>query len=116
MSIKSLLIAGALTLSAAGLAAAKSYDISVGGTLKAGETELKPGAYKVKVEGTEATFTDSHSKSVTVPVKLEKADKKFDETAVETKEENGVRSMEAIRLGGSTTRIVFEGAPVTATK
>ena len=116
MTIKSLLLAGVLTASTVGFAAAKSYDISVSGTVKAGEAELKPGDYKVKVEGSEAIFTDSHFKSVTVPVKIEKADKKFDTTAVESKQENGVRSMEAIRLGGSTTRLVFEGAPVTATK
>ena len=116
MRIKSLLLAGVLTASAAGLAMAKSYDVSVSGALKAGETELKPGDYKVKLEGSEAIFTDSSSKSVTVPVKVEKAEKKFDATAVETKTENGTKSIEAIRLGGSTTRLVFEGAPVTATK
>ncbi len=116
MSIKSLVLAGVLTAAAAGLAMAKSYDISVSGMLKAGETELKPGDYKVKVEGSEAIFTDSNKKSITVPVKVETADKKFDTTAVETKTENGMKSVEAIRLGGSTTRIVFEGVPVTATK
>jgi hypothetical protein len=116
MTIKSLLLAGVLTVSTVGFAAAKSYEVSVSGTLKAGETELKPGEYKVKVEGTEAIFTDSSSKTVTLPVKIEKADKKFDITAMETKTENGTKSIEAIRLGGSTMRLVFEGAPVTATK
>jgi len=106
MTGKSLLFVGALTLSSLGIASAKSYDIVLDAPAKAGATELKPGEYKVKVEGSQAIFTDAqHGKSVNIPVKAENNDKRFENTAVESKNQDGIENIQAIDLGGSNTRL-----------
>jgi hypothetical protein len=106
MNGKSLLIVGALTLSSLGIASAKSYDIVLNAPSKAGATELKPGDYKLKVEGSQAVFTDAeNAKSVSVPVKVENSDKKFNNTVVESTNQDGMDNIHAIDLGGSNTRL-----------
>ncbi len=47
------------------------------------------------------------SKSVTVPVKVENADHKFGQTAVETSNQNGMDNIQSIGLGGSNTKLEF---------
>ena len=66
---------------------------------------MKPGEYKVKVEGSQAVFTDAHNKSVSVPVTVENADKKFGDTRLETVNHDGVDNIQAIDLGDSNTRV-----------
>jgi hypothetical protein len=106
MTGKSLLIVTALTLSSLGVASAKSYDIILTAPAKAGDTELKPGEYKLKVEGSQAVFTDAqNAKSFSVPVKIENRDKKFDYTSVESTNQDGMDNINAIDLGGSNTRL-----------
>lgn len=108
MTAKSLLIVGAVTLSSLGIASAKSYNILLDAPAKAGATELKPGEYKLKVEGSQAVFTNAESdKSFSVPVKVENSNKKFDNTQVESTSQNGVDSIHAIDLGGSNTRLAL---------
>ena len=69
-------------------------------------TELKPGEYKLKVEGSQAVFTDAQSaKSFSVPVKIENTGKKFANTAVESTNQDGMDNIQAIDLGGSNTRL-----------
>jgi hypothetical protein len=108
MTTRSLLIVGALTLSSLGIASAKSFDIVLGAPAMAGSTELKAGEYKLKVDGTQAVFTDTqNAKSITVPVKVENADHKFGQTSVETSNQNGMDNIQAIDLGGSNTKLEF---------
>jgi hypothetical protein len=108
MTAKSLLIVGALTLSSIGVASAKSFDLVLSAPTLAGNTELKPGDYKLKVEGSQAIFTEAQSsKSFTVPVKIETANRKFDQTVVESTTQNGMDNIQSIDLGGSTTKLEF---------
>jgi hypothetical protein len=106
MTGKSLLMFGALTLSSLGIASAKSYDITLNAPAQAGASELKPGEYKLKVEGSQAVFTDERDgKSFSVPVKIENSDRKFDNTSVESTNQDGMDHIQAIDLGGSKTRL-----------
>lgn len=106
MTGKSLFVIGALTLSSVAIASAKSYDITLTAPTKAGAAELKPGDYKVKVEGSQAVFTDERSgKSFSVPVRVENGDKKFGNTSVESTSQGGMDNINAIDLGGSNTRL-----------
>ena len=106
MTGKSLLMVGALTLSSLGIASAKSYDIVLSAPARAGATELKPGDYKLKIEGSHAVFTGAeNAKSVSVPVKVENSDKKFNNTVVESTNQDGMDNIHAIDLGGSNTRL-----------
>lgn len=92
-----------------GIASAKSYDIRLDNTTTVGSTQLKAGEYKVKVTGTQATFIDSNtSKSYTATVKTTTNTSKFDQTVVQTSNQNGVDSLKEIDLGGSTTKLEFE--------
>jgi hypothetical protein len=103
MSVRSLIIVGTLALSSVALA--KSYDITVTATVKAGDAELKPGQYKLKIENGQAVFTDSHDKSVSVPAKVENAEKRFNGTRLETASHDGIDTILAIDLGDSNTRV-----------
>jgi hypothetical protein len=108
MTTRSLLIVGALTLSSLGIASAKSFDIILGAPAMAGNAALKAGEYKLRIDGTQAIFTDAQGlKSITVPVKIENADHKFGQTSVETSNQNGMDNIQAIDLAGSNTKLEF---------
>lgn len=108
MTTKSLLIVGALTLSSIGIASAKSFDVVFPNPAMAGSTELKAGEYKLKLEGSQAVFTEAQgTKSWTVPVKVENNQRKFDQTIVDSSSQNGMDSIHSIQLGGSTTKLDF---------
>ena len=105
MTSKSFLIASALTFASLGIAGVKTYDITLNSPVKAGDSQLKAGQYKLRIEGTQATFTGENRDAVTVPVTIEHAGQKFDQTAVETEDKDGVTSIHDIELGGSDTRV-----------
>ncbi len=105
MQVRSLLFAGALTFASVMLASAKTYDITIPAPVKAGAVELKPGVYKLKIEGSQAVFTDSHDKSFSVPATVENADRKFGSTLLESASHDGVDTIQAIDLGDSNTRV-----------
>jgi len=98
----------ALALSSLTVLSAKTYEIILSSPTKAGSVTLKPGQYKLKVDGTTATFTDENSsKSFTTPVKVENTEKKFDDTRVQSKKDGGTDTIEEIDLGGSKTKLGF---------
>ena len=102
---------GVLALSAAAFAASKSYDVKLAAPAQFGGVQLKAGEYKVKVDGSNATFTpNGTSKGVTVPVKLEAGQLKYQYTAVETSGASGAERIDAIQLGGTKTKIEFAGS------
>lgn len=104
MTTKSLLMIGTLAL--ASIASAKSYDIILSAPTKAGNVQLNAGEYNLKVKGTNAVFTNVETgKSFTAPVKVQQAAKKFDNTAVDTKSNNGADEIKTIELGGSMTQL-----------
>lgn len=108
MTTKSLLIVGALGLAGLSIASAKSYDIILNDATMAGSTQLQPGEYKLKVEGSQAVFTDvQSSKSWTAPVKVQTADRKFGQTVVETSHQGDMAHIDAIDLAGSNTKLAF---------
>jgi phosphoribosylformylglycinamidine (FGAM) synthase-like amidotransferase family enzyme len=73
-----------------------------------GTAQLAPGEYKVKVDGSNAIFTETqHGKSVTVPVKVENGDKKFDATTVDSSKQGDMDQIKTIDLGGSKQKLQF---------
>ena len=108
MTIKSLILTGALALASLTVASAKSYDIVLSSPTKVANVQLKAGEYKVTMQGNNAVFTEVESgKSVTAPATLKTADKKFSETAVSTEKKADVDQMQSIELGGSNNKIEF---------
>ena len=106
--MKKILFGSALLFAALCTASTKQYTVTFVTPVQVGAVKLAAGEYKVKVEGSQAVFTDAQSKSsVTVPVKIENSDKKFNNTAVETNNQNGATNIQAIELGGSNTRLTL---------
>lgn len=102
------MLAGALSLCGLAIAGSKTYDITLPSAAKAGSVQLAAGDYKLKVDGATAIFTDPHTrKTVTAPVKMSNASRKFTYTAVETAPEEGAQRITAIDLGGSTMQVEF---------
>ncbi len=69
-------------------------------------TELKPGDYKVEVNGSTAVLTSGKLKAE-APVKLETADKKNATTSIRYGKEGDKMAVKEIRIGGSKTVLVF---------
>jgi hypothetical protein len=92
------------------IASAKSYEISVDTVSKVGQVQLQPGLYKVSLAGSTVKFTDENSgKSVEANGTVESNGKtKFDATALETTQANGVNTINEIDLGGTPTKIKFQ--------
>lgn len=102
------MVAGLLSISMLAFAGSKSYDVSLVSPSTVGTVTLAAGDYKVKVDGANAVFTDTHSaKSFTTPVKIETTTRKFQFTAVDATKEGKTERINAIELGGSTTKLDF---------
>jgi hypothetical protein len=91
------------------IASAKTYDIVLSDASTVGTAQLRPGEYRVLVEGSKVIFKDNQNRQVAeTNAKIVNADKKFEQTAVETKTVAGKTMIEDIRLGGSTTKLVLD--------
>lgn len=109
MSMRSLLVVGALALSCGIVANGKSYDILLSSPAKAGSVVLPAGEYNLKLEGSNAVFKNTNTaKMFTAPVRVENAPRKHEETAVDTTRQNGTDWIQAIELGGSTATLEFK--------
>lgn len=106
--MKNILMVAALAVASLSIVSAKSYEIILNTPTTAGQTELRAGHYLVKVNGAFAEFLNvDNSHTVMVPVKIVTAKTKFDNTAVDTKTENGVAQIESIELQDTTSILEF---------
>ncbi|HWC95117.1 MAG TPA: hypothetical protein VG456_00170 [Candidatus Sulfopaludibacter sp.] len=108
--MKNILTVTALAIASLTIAAAttKSYEIVLTTPTQAGSTQLSAGHYRVQVNGNTAEFVNiSNSKSVAVPVKIETTPAKAAYTAVDTKTENGVSTIQSIELRDSNSKLEF---------
>ena len=108
MTIRNLILSGALAVASLTVVSAKSYDIVLSNPTQVANVQLKAGEYTLKVEGSNAVFTNVETgKKFTAPAKVENADKKFDLTAVGTDRKNDTDYVQSIELGGTSTRLEF---------
>jgi len=90
------------------VASAKTYDILLSSPTKAGNLQLKPGEYRLTVNGTKVIFTDVNTtKSFKTDVKVENTDTKFGDTKIDSSTEGATSVIKDIELGGSKTKIDF---------
>ncbi|MEO8596891.1 MAG: hypothetical protein ABI759_26460 [Candidatus Solibacter sp.] len=74
----------------------------------AGDVQLPPGNYEVKLEGNSALLTNvDKDKTYSAPVKVESEPDKYKQTALLTGQQGGESYIQAIEFGGSHTRLVF---------
>jgi outer membrane lipoprotein-sorting protein len=108
MKPRTLLLTGALAILTLSVASAKTYDILLSSPTKAGTLQLKPGEYKMSVNGTKVIFTDVNTtKTFKTDVKVENSDAKFDDTKINTLKDGSSSVIKDIELGGSKTKIDF---------
>jgi len=94
------------TLALAVASAASSYHFSIFEPSVVAGQELKPGDYKVEVNGNKAMIKTG-KQIVEAPVTVQDGTEKFSETSVRYANNNGKLMVQEIRLGGTHTKLVF---------
>jgi hypothetical protein len=103
------LMLGACVFSLGIATAASSYHVRIADSTWVGQNELKPGEYEVKVDGDKVTF--KQGKNVfAVAAKVETNTRKFSDTQMDIKTENGQAKLKELDLGGTTSKIVLGDA------
>lgn len=87
-------------------ASAASYSVTLFQPSMVAGTELKAGEYKLTIDGDKATIVKGKEK-VEATVKMESAETKFAATSVRYSDQGGKMKVQEIRLGGTTTKVVF---------
>ena len=105
-------MASILAVLTVGIAGAKSYAFQLPAASMAGSQELKADQrYSVEFNGSQAVIKgEKDRQTVNLPVKAEQSPTKFVVTSVETTEgasPSDPRTLKAIQLGGTNTRLVF---------
>ena len=90
-------------------AAENTYHFTLQETASVNGTALKPGDYKVQVEGDKAIL--KYGKTVIeAPAKLETAEHKYSATSVDLDSVNNKPRISEIHIGGTKMRIVFSNS------
>ncbi len=88
------------------IASAATYSVTLFQPSTVAGKELRPGDYKLTIDGEKAIIVKGKEK-VETSVKLENSETKFGTTSVRYADENGKMKVQEIRLGGTTTKVVF---------
>lgn len=88
------------------VASAATYRVTLFQPSVVGGTELKAGDYRLEVNDTKATLVKG-KQSAEATVKVENGDKKFSSTTVRYANADGKYSIQEIRLGGTSTKLIF---------
>jgi hypothetical protein len=95
---------GALAMAVA--SAASNYNVTLFEPSVIGSKELKPGDYRVEVNGEKAVIRAGKN-TVEATVKVESGNEKFGKTVVKYATGDGKYRVQEIRLAGTTTTLVF---------
>lgn len=96
-----------LALAGVPIASAKSYNVTIATPSVVHNVKLNPGDYRVKLDGSNAIFTDESGHHYTTAVSVKQEQKKFDETEVETTKIAGQDHIDEIRLSGTRMALEF---------
>jgi hypothetical protein len=96
---------GLATLALGIASASSAFKITIPSDTWAGDTQLKAGDYKVEVADNQVTFKQG-KQTISVPASMEQNTTKFADTSLES---SGTK-LQAIDIGGTTTKIVFKSA------
>jgi hypothetical protein len=97
------------TFALTALAASNTFHVTFDDAAWINGTQVKAGDYKLQIEGDKAVLKSGKT-VVEAPVKMQTADHKFQSTGV-VKDSKG--KVQEIQIGGTTDRIVFQGASPT---
>jgi hypothetical protein len=87
----------------------KSYQVRVTTAAKAGSVQLRPGEYHLVLDTSRILFRESVTgKEYPVEAKIDdSAEKKFETTAVHSRQKDGATLITKIELGGTKTTVAF---------
>jgi hypothetical protein len=89
------------------VASAATYRVNIYQPSVLNGKELKPGQYKLEVDGNKATLK-SKDTEVTADVKVETTEAKISSSSIRFTNTDGTYKIKEIRLGGTTTKLVFD--------
>lgn len=96
------------TLATGIASAASSYGVTLHAKTVIAGKELKAGSYRVQVDGNNATIKGEGG-TVQTPVTTSQNDTKFDKTTVQYHLAEDKYALDEIRIGGTSTKLVFTG-------
>lgn len=99
------LTVGLATLALGVASAASTYKLSLTNPTWVGDTQLKPGEYKVEVQNGQATFKGDKQSAQAAAVE-EKSDKKYPYTSFESKDSK----LNEVHFGGTNVKLVLKGS------
>jgi hypothetical protein len=105
--MKKVLITFATLALAVASAASNVYHVTLNGPASLGGKQFQAGEYKIQVEGNKAIIK-SGKNVVEVPAKVENGDHKFESTQVSIENADTKPWVNEIRIGGTTTKILFD--------
>ena len=94
------------TTLALAVASAADYKFNLSLPMQAGSTQLKPGEYKVSVEGDKAIFKRGKETVAEVPATLEKNTQKYSVTSFESSDSK----LKELHIGGTDVKITLKTA------
>ncbi len=94
------------TLAMAVASAASNYNLTLFEPSTIGSKELKPGDYKLELDGDKATIKAGKN-TVEAAVKVENGSEKFSRTTVKYSTADGKYRVQEIHLGGTKTTLIF---------
>ena len=102
------LLGGIAACISLGLAAgaASRYTVTISEPAEIGPQSVKPGEYRVEVEGSRATLKGAGT-SVETAVRVVEGDAKFSRTSVRYNLAAGKYRLEQIQIGGTKTTLIF---------
>jgi hypothetical protein len=89
------------------VASAKTYSVTLFQASTVAGKELKPGDYRLQVNGDKAVITNG-SQSAESQVKVETGEAKYSSTSVRYANAEGKFRIQEIRLGGTKMKLVFD--------
>ncbi len=101
-----------LTASVMTMSAANAYKVSLHQDAMVNGKQVKAGDYKIEVKDNNTAVLKQGKTTVEVPVKTETAESKFASTQVQYTDGN---NLQEIRVGGTTTKLVFGRADKATT-
>ena len=101
---------GVVALALGVASAASSYKVKVDNTVFIGSTELKPGEYKVEMQGGKAMFKSGKT-VIEVPATMGKSERSYPWTSLVTKGSQ----LQEIDFGGTTENMLFNANGISAT-
>jgi hypothetical protein len=91
------------------IAATNSYHVQIYQDSVIAGKSIKAGDYKIEMQNNKAVLTKG-KQTIEVPAHAETGAKKFSSTEMEYRD----KTIQQIRVGGSKTKIIFDGANATA--